>query len=183
MLFIDSNNTKISSHGLINKPTVHLGTTQSITQNITTCYSIIAITYQYTKKHIQSTVSFRTIQNHSRDFATQSKFLEPNERPFQPRTSLTIKMALSQRINQVGENPYLPEFVETPQYLFSLFLFFPSKQVGSSWVKRIVLSLATCPFLIGSQDFLILLSIYHGFPSTHKASFVSYGPHLSSLFD
>ena len=39
---------KISSHGLINKPTVHLGTTQSITQNITTCYSIIAITYQHT---------------------------------------------------------------------------------------------------------------------------------------
>ena len=31
-----------------------------------------------------------------------------------PRTSLTIRMTLSQRLNKVGENPYPSEFFETP---------------------------------------------------------------------
>ena len=117
MLFIHSNNTKISSHGLINNLTVYLELPKESHQqhNMLFEHSNNISTY---KQHIQSTVSFGTVQNHSRDFATQSKIWNRMNGHFSPQTSLTIKMALSQRLNQVKENPYLSEFFETPQYWY-----------------------------------------------------------------
>ena len=109
MLFIHFNNTKIRSHGIINNPIVHLGTAQRITQ----------IAHNNTQGHMN-------IPTHGLGLSWMTlgiSPLNPNLRNWIHGhsglgTSLSIKMALSQRINQVGENPYLSEFVETPQYRY-----------------------------------------------------------------
>ena len=117
MLFIHSNNTKISSHGLMTNRQSILELPKASHQQHNMLFNI-AITYQRTS----NTYNPRLVSGLSKTTLEISP-LSPSfwcrmNSHSGPRTSLTTKKALSQRMNQVGENPYLPEFFETPQHRY-----------------------------------------------------------------
>ena len=94
------NNTKISSHGLMIIQEIHFESPNN------------------TKNHTTNHVNSETLES-ALFIATQvgisspgSKILRPMTRHSRPQLILIHKMALSQRINQVGKDPYLLELLE-----------------------------------------------------------------------
>ena len=102
------NNTKISSHGLISKHKQfilnHLQNIFSHQENHVTIHmnsETLGLLFTATKFGI----FFTRFKGFETEFTAKSSL----------RISLTINMALSQRINQVGKDPYLLEFLELHQ--------------------------------------------------------------------
>ena len=94
------NNTKISSHGLITIQAIHFESPNN--------------TKNHTTNHVNSETLGSTLFT-----ATQvgisslgSKILRPITRPSRPQQILIHKKDLSQRISQVGKDPYLLELSE-----------------------------------------------------------------------
>ena len=111
------NYTKINSHGLINKHEQFIlnhSTKHIFTQNYFMSHSCtIHVTIHMNSKTLR--LLFTTTQN--RNFLTRFKAFETESTAKTSlRTFLTIYMALSQRLTQVGKDLYLVEFDETPRF-------------------------------------------------------------------
>ena len=97
---IHNDSIKISSHWLITIQTIHFQSLNSTKKNITN---------HMNSKTLGSALFTTTQVGIS---SLDSKILIPITRPSRPQQIPIHKMALSQRINQVGKDPYLLELSE-----------------------------------------------------------------------
>ena len=89
------------------------------------------------------------------------------------KISLSIKMALSQRIKQVRENPYLSEFVETPQnryprVAFAVGINFASCLAGNRRSDCQEIKKEVRHSLSNNLLFLLLFPFSLSFPPSHR---------------